>query len=154
MGKALDKLVNARIMQLFNEVEKGFDVSIPERVEITSRLQSTLIQEVREEVKAELLKEEIATMKARVSQEEANLRRSASIKNIKTLLLDGFLVAFLVGLIVNQVTDIFSYFKTGNGNIPLTLLFILILIVLICLLVQYRLCDAIVNFQTKRDTKK
>ena len=126
MGKALNMLAKARIMQLLDETEKDFDVSTPEKAEVASRLQCDLIKEVREEIKAELLEEEIATMKATVSQEEANLRRSSSIKNIKTLLFDGFLVAFLVGLTVNQVTDILSYIKTGEGNVPLTLLSILI----------------------------
>ena len=154
MGKALNMLAKARIMQLLDETEKDFDVSTPEKAEVASRLQCDLIKEVREEIKAELLEEEIATMKATVSQEEANLRRSSSIKNIKTLLFDGFLVAFLVGLTVNQVTDILSYIKTGEGNVPLTLLSILILVVLIFVLVQYRLCGTIVNFQVKRDTQK
>lgn len=154
MGKTLDKLVTARIVQLFPEFEKGFDVSDPEKEDVAVKLQSTLTQEVREEIKAELLEEEIATMKARVSQEEATLRHSSLIQNIKTLFLDGFLIALLVGLVVNQVTDIFSYFKTGNGNIPFTLLLIFILLVLIFLLVQYRLCDAILNFKAKRDTNK
>lgn len=154
MSKALDKLAKARIMQLFNENENKYDVSPSEKEEILSMLESVLKQEVREEIKDELLDEEIAAMKAKVSQEEASTRRATSIKHVKNLLLDGFGVAFLVGLLVNQVTDIFSYCKTGEGNMFLTGCFIVALIIVIWLLIQHRLCDAILNFDVKRDIKK
>ncbi len=86
-----------------------------------------IIQEIRQEYKEELIREADLEVKERVNRQK--------LDELKKLMFSGFLLAFIVGLAVNQATEIIGYYK---GTITADNLWITLVLTgglcLICLL--------------------
>lgn len=62
-----------------------------------------IIEEIKEEYKQTLIQEADIEIKKEVNRQK--------IEDLKSLMWSGFLLAFIVGLAVNQATDIIGYYK-------------------------------------------
>ncbi len=99
---------------------------------------SELIASLRERRKKKIIEEICAKYKEELMREidieakkEANLQK---IEELKSLVWSGFLLAFIVGLAVNQATEIIGYYKgtiTVDDIIPTII--ITIILCIICL---------------------
>lgn len=87
------------------------------------RLKSKFLEDVKEEV-IELEKQKIKNQSKIIKMEIEEQNR---IKSIKILMYEGFFIAFLVGLIVNQFTDVIGITKGSDTNTGITLLWIIVL---------------------------
>ena len=85
-----------------------------------------IVKEIREEYKQEIIKAaNIEIMKETHRQK---------LQEIKSLMWNGFVLAFIVGLAVNQVTELLGFWKgtISAGSLKMTVLFTIVLL-LICL---------------------
>ncbi|KAI4442009.1 hypothetical protein FMM80_21480 [Schaedlerella arabinosiphila] len=101
LDKVLDKVmeIKAELIQ-----ESAPDADKEELIAaLRDKKKQSIILEIREEYKKELIRE----AKKEVN-EEANRQK---IEDLRNLMWSGFFLAFLVGLAVNQVTDIIGYYK-------------------------------------------
>lgn len=95
--------------QVLDMVMKSIEAKLPEenRAELIGALREKkrkqIIDEIRSQYKDELMKE------AETELQKENNRQK--IKELKELLWSGFVLAFIVGLAVNQVTDMIGYWK-------------------------------------------
>lgn len=117
MGSTLDKVVSAYVHN--NAEEKQ------EEPDILSAAEDSIKKRIVEEIEP-VIKEKV---KAQVETEE----NEKKLEELKEIIWSGFLVAFFVGLLVNQVTDVITHLK-GNDNMQGTLTAIIILL-LLCLAV-------------------
>lgn len=117
MGSTLDKVVSTYVHN--NAEEKQ------EEPDILSAAEDSIKKRIVEEIEP-VIKEKV---KAQVETEE----NEKKLEELKEIIWSGFLVAFFVGLLVNQVTDVITHLK-GNDNMQGTLTAIIILL-LLCLAV-------------------
>lgn len=85
-----------------------------------------IIEEIKEAYKQELIREADIEIKKELNRQK--------IKELKSLMWSGFLLAFIVGLAVNQATDIIGYFKgpVSDDDIWITIV-ITAMLCMICL---------------------
>lgn len=123
MGKHLDKLINDQIKDKFEEVS---DKETKEQVkEYTfQKMKNEIIEDVREEITPKLTKE----LQEKIQLDFKTKQSKKAIKEIRSLLLIGVVISFLVGICVNQVTKFLD-----NLNPTIIFLGCLLLIVLIFL---------------------
>jgi hypothetical protein len=121
MGKHLDKLINDQIKDKFEEVS---DKETKEQVkEYTfQKMKNEIIEDVREEITPKLTKE----LQKKIQLDFKTKQSKKAIKEIRSLLLIGVVISFLVGICVNQVTKFLD-----NLNPIIIFLGCLLLIVLI-----------------------
>ncbi|EHO77583.1 hypothetical protein HMPREF9942_01311 [Fusobacterium animalis F0419] len=99
MGKHLDKLINDQIKDKFEEVS---DEETKEQVkEYTfQKMKNEIIEDVREEITPKLTEE----LQKKIQLDFKTMQSKKIIKEIKSLLIIGVVISFLVGICVNQVT--------------------------------------------------
>ena len=118
MQKILDKVLDKYINLYYSEKNEGDAKEIIEaaKEEIKRRIYS----DIKEEIKEEALRDADEIIKKR-----AELHR---LKELRNLSIEGIFIAFFVGLLVNQVTDIIGYYKGSVNLDDLLPTFILVLI--------------------------
>ncbi|MCI9610787.1 MAG: hypothetical protein HFH33_01945 [Eubacterium sp.] len=127
--KELDRILDA-VMKAKEELIRE-EATEEERNELIASLREQrkkiIIQEIRQEYKEELIREADLEVKERVNRQK--------LDELKKLMFSGFLLAFIVGLAVNQATEIIGYYK---GTITADNLWITLVLTgglcLICLL--------------------
>ncbi|MEX0060979.1 hypothetical protein [Clostridium butyricum] len=106
------------------------------------------------------IKEEIVILEKDRIIEEAKeeiikLEQERKIKEIKVLMYEGFFIAFVVGLIVNQMTEILNISKGVDTKVTITLLWIVVLgIATISLYKNKFLSDVANTIREKLNNKK
>lgn len=80
-----------------------------------------------QDVKHEIVESEKVKMREEIKKEFKSLEQKRKLKELKTLMYEGFFIAFLVGLIVNQVTEMINITKGIETKVTITLLIIFIL---------------------------
>ena len=91
---------------------------------LAERTKANIELEIREKYKQEII--------AEAQKEIEKERDKQQIREIRKLMWAGFFVAFLVGLAVNQVTEIIAYLKGDSTTIWVTVL-ISVVLLLICI---------------------
>ena len=74
---------------------------------VVKALREKIIREIRPTIEDELHD----SMKEKIQEEMEEKRKIDQAEHLKSLMLEGILLAFIVGMIVNQVTDIISVLK-------------------------------------------
>lgn len=120
--KKLDNLVDFYVEEKTDDKVSSKDKKL---------LKEALVSKVLQEVKADLTQAEKDDLKKILEQERKALRRGS----IAELILDAVVLAFLVGLAVNQLTNIFDQLRLGVGISVLhwaivSLIFLAILVIL------------------------
>lgn len=148
----LDRVLDALVKSKEELIKK--EASEEERNELIASLREQrkkkIIEEIREEYKEELMQE--VDMEA---QKESNRQK---IEELRSLMWSGFLLAFVVGLAVNQATDIIGYYKgtITVDHIEPTILLTLVLCVICIAAYLYSFCKNAVSLfdELKKDKKK
>lgn len=142
MGKQIDRAISSLVDEaLQRESSSGTTVSSQELSEIRARLFRSYQQDALEEFKAEY-GEEVRRQIQSEEQTQAEKNRAIQlVRHTKSLLFEGIFVAFLVGVIVNQVTYILSYIDEHSSVAPLVLpcCFLGGAVLVLVLMVSYRL---------------
>lgn len=101
LDKVLDTVMKAK--------EDCIDEKAPkhDKVEFINALRESKKQQIIEEIRVEYKKE----IEEEIQKELESDRNREKLHEIKSLLWNGFFLAFFVGLAVNQVTEILSFLK-------------------------------------------
>lgn len=104
LDRVLDTVMKDKVERIMKPVS---DEKSEEREELISalreRIKQKIIEEIREEYKEELIQEADKKVKRKSERQK--------IEDLKSLMWSGFLLAFIVGLAVNQATDFIGYYK-------------------------------------------
>lgn len=136
--KKLDSLVDFFVEGRTNDTVSTKDKKL---------LKEALVNEVLQEVKADLTQAEKDALKKSLEQERKELRRGS----ISELILDAVVLAFLVGLAVNQLTNIFDQLRLGVG-IGVLRWAVVSLIFLAILVIVFLFVKMGIQFVKKSDT--
>lgn len=111
------------------------------------RLKDKFMDDIKQEVvflERERLQKEIRDIQMK-EEEKSRLRQ------IKVLMYEGFFIAFLVGLIVNQATDVINITKGSKISIGITLLWILALGLATSLIYNFKYIQDMLNVESKKE---
>lgn len=136
--KKLDSLVDFFVEGRTNDTVSTKDKKL---------MKEALVNEVLQEVKADLTQAEKDALKKSLEQERKELRRGS----ISELILDAVVLAFLVGLAVNQLTNIFDQLRLGVG-IGVLRWAVVSLIFLAILVIVFLFVKMGIQFVKKSDT--
>ncbi|MGP1428887.1 MAG: magnesium transporter [Fusobacterium sp.] len=124
MGKHLDKFINDQIKDKFEEVSD--EETKKEVKEYTfQKMKNEIIEDVREEITPKLTKD----LQEKIRLDFKTKQSKKMIKEIRSLLLIGVVISFLVGICVNQITKILN---NSNPIIIFLGCFLLIVIIFFC----------------------
>lgn len=95
-------------------------------------------------VKEFVIESEVSEIVKRSENEIEKIEQISRVRQIKVIIIETLILGCLVGLLVNQVTDIISILKGGNVDTNQTVMWILILLIL-------NLCFGIFMYINKLD---
>lgn len=128
LDKVLQALINAKAEVLSQNATLEEQTDFKEA--LIENYKSKIIHEIKEEYKAEITEE--------VKRESKQSEYKQKLKDLHELMRNGFILAFIVGLAVNQVTDIISFVK-GASSIKDITSTVIIAIILIAICIVYYL---------------
>lgn len=140
MGKKLDEFIQ-KYLDADNKVPKEHKRAVAEG------LKNEFKKEFFNDYRAELL-----AIEQEVNQEKANeiaLRRfSEKLKVLKNTTINVILISFLMGMLINQTTDLLTYFKISyeTTRLPWTFGFIVLFLILVIGAVHFMYTNAIEEF--------
>lgn len=126
MGKELDKLIDLAISN--SQEYSKLDANTKDLVE--EKLKSEVLAEIKQEVSSKAIK----VAKSRLDEERAVNK----LRDYKELTVVGIVLAFLIGLSVNQVSDFIGYIKNIGKLIdkePWVSLAFALIIIVICIFI-------------------
>ncbi|MDO4536357.1 MAG: hypothetical protein Q4B63_11210 [Clostridium perfringens] len=98
-----------------------------------------------EDIKKEIIELEKERILKEAEEKIKKLEQQRRIKEIRVLMYEGFIIAFVVGLIVNQATDLLNISKGITTNVVLTLLWIAVLGIMALLVYNNKFLGDIAN---------
>lgn len=138
MSKTLDELLTKAYED--NEKEIKAQTSIePDDTEfmfesVKERISSKIYSEIKEEVYEEIME--------KVNEDLKKHEHDRKIEELRKVIYSGFIIAFFVGLLVNQVTDIASYIKKSlELEWGITIILIVFLAIISIGLTVYKFVD-------------
>ena len=142
MSEKLDSLVEKYAS--FNS-EKILNQDAPQdaKEEYFAAVKHTLKKQIYEEIEIEVRDKAVATAQKEIER----LADQKRIDEYKKLMFEGFLVAFFVGLLVNQSTNIIEYLKEllEFPKIGSTLIIIIVLLVVCGVIYCYRFISELIR---------
>lgn len=139
MGKTLEKLISYRAEGVVNSAEFSGDYTEDVRTEVINALSKEWRCDIKNEIIQELTEEEKSAIDAKIKAHKTQ----KDIESLKTLVLEGIFLAFVVGILVNQATDLITHYKEGQHTILITWIIVLLLGLGVCGYVLFRLASAI-----------
>lgn len=125
LDKVLQALMKSKVEVVAQKATKEEQEDFVEALIENKR--NKIVQEIREEYKAEIIEEAKQEIQQNVFRQK--------LEDLKELMMSGFILAFIVGLAVNQVTDIISFFKGASSIQDITSTIIITVVLLgVCLL--------------------
>ena len=142
MSKQLETLVNEYISIHQDKLSLTEEESFYE--EACNALKATLIKDVTQEI----ISEQADIISKMADDEMERLKTEKHVKELRRLLWEGFIVAFFVGLLVNQATDLISIFKGVIESTFLlkTIIFISLFIVICVFIFIFNYLVKLVDF--------
>lgn len=143
----LNKLITKYIEDAI-ELKPKEDIISPEEIGI---IKDKLIAAQTEEIVDEILAQYGEEVKLKVQEDERKkiAKKSAEnqIKQVRSLIIEGVIIAFIVGIAVNQITDIISILKNGAGHaVIISFIIMLIAVGLLAIIIMYNIAKTIRSF--------
>lgn len=110
MSETLEKLLNNFIESKHSEIKENTEKD--EYMEymttaVKEKMRAAVVEEIRRELEPEIIE--------KVKKDNEIEEQKRRVKELQEVLWSGFIIAFIVGLLVNQVTDIISFLKGASG---------------------------------------
>ena len=140
--KRIDKLISDGVDIAFSGYKGTKKASAKVRNEAINALKAQWRSEVKAEIIEELTAEEIALKTKEVNSRMQSQKAKKAIEDLRLLVIEGIFLAVIVGVLVNQITDIVTYMK-GDKAYLITFAVIAVLIVIIFFYVIVRLITSI-----------
>lgn len=136
LDQLIDVFINSKVNSKTN----------PDIADIKEMLRLKIRQGVEEEIKS-IYRDELEMHAAEeLEKEKSEMYKKFRIDAAKTLLIDTVVLSGIVGLLVNQATDIVSALKGNTVNVPGTAVAILIFLIAVFIYVQYEYIKKIQNY--------
>ena len=139
MGKKLDELISKQVEAIF----ASFPTSNQYTEETRTEAMDALAQKWKQKVRQEVIDELTADEKAKIDTEVKAHKNKAEIENLWTLVRESLFLAFIVGILVNQATDLITYYKDGEFKLLITWIAVILLGAVVCVYVLFRLASTI-----------
>lgn len=142
LKSVIDKYIELQDEVVFREN------AVPEEKEYyVDAVKESLTDKIYKEIRTEVRDEALADA-TKIVEEKAGLKR---IEEFKKLALSGIVVAFFVGLLVNQSTDIIGYLKGSfqATNIWITVKIVLVLLAICILIFAYMFFSELIKMLRK-----
>ena len=123
MGAKLNKLLRECAVAKVEKLGTSSQYSEEAREEVINALSNQWKEEIKTEVIDELTEAEKNKIDKRI-QEHTTKR---DIENLRTLVRESIVLAVIVGVLVNQITDIITHFKAGAYAIVWTWVIVVLL---------------------------
>lgn len=146
MSETLETLVDNYI-KLKEDVVLKESAGIKDKEEYTASVKKSLLSQIYTEVENEVRDD--AIQKAdKIIEKKADKKR---INEFRRLTIDGLIVAFFVGLLVNQVTDIIGYLKEcfEMPNIKITMIFSVVLLIICIVIISWLFISEVIKMLEK-----
>lgn len=112
-------------------------------VEIREEVINALSNEWREKIKAEVIDEMTEAEKSKIEKDIEEHKTKKDFENLLILVCEGVFFAIIVGILVNQITDLITYYKAEQYKVLITWGIVLGLGLAVCLYVLFRLVNII-----------
>lgn len=143
----IDTKINAT-----NNLDEHFEMEFMED-ELREKIKAEMLNLNKDIVERELgllrenkiseIEEEIKKRKENYENELKNEEYKRKIKSLRTVMIEGLLLAFFMGLLVNQCTNIIDLLNENPPRIVITLLIIAILLIICLIIVFYKFFSVI-----------
>ena len=146
MSEALETLVDNYI-KLKEDIVLKESAGTEDKEEYTASVKKLLLNQIYTEVEYEV--RDYAIQKAdKIIEKKADKKR---INEFRRLTIDGLIVAFFVGLLVNQVTDIIGYLKGcfEMPNIKITMIFSVGLLIICIVIISWLFISEVIKMLEK-----
>lgn len=114
MGKVIDALIKSHIDRQMNEYPQDLLGKVEDPLSVRHAAENSYREEVKKEIEEELTESE----KKRILDEAQKRAETEAFKervnNIRSMILQGIGIAFIVGLDVNQITNLYGFLKAGE----------------------------------------
>lgn len=107
-----------------------------------------------EQIKREIIEEEKKKIVLEAQREIDELENKKRVKEIKVLMYEGVIVAFIVGLIVNQATDLVNVIKGITTNVGVTIGVIILLAIVVFIVYHNKFSCDVLNYMRDKYNKK
>lgn len=151
MGAELDKLIRAYAKEALERIGKEEAADRVTYDEMEKGLFQMLRQNVKGEILSELNAEEIENREKRIAEEVKQHTTQNALQEAKSVIIEGIILAFFVGLLVNQFTDIITYLKGGEGPFNPTLWIIAGIVVVLWIFVALKLVNTVSSLINRKD---
>ena len=123
MGAQLNRLIRACAEAKVKSLGTSSRYSREAREEVINALSN----QWREDIKKEIIDELTEAEKAKIDKQIQEHSTKRDIENLRSLVCEGIFLAVIVGVLVNQITDLVTNFKDGEYSIIITWVIILVL---------------------------
>lgn len=147
MGKILDGLIDTHLDQYlagYSEEQRTETQILSVRAAAKKQFQAYIKQEIEQEL-TEAERQQIVEEARKLAEKEALQEK---IKNIRSFIIQGIFIAFVVGLDVNQITNLYAI--PAEADMPKTIWAIVILTGLLILVVLYWMFSEIFKLLSDR----
>lgn len=148
MGKRLDECIDARLQPIVERYKNPQEYSQDDLDDVTSALSEKWRLEIKQEILAECTEEEKQQIRYAVDKEREAYSAKKEVEDLRALIVEGILLAIIVGLLVNQATDFISYLK-GEKAYMATVVISVILALLLFIYILTRLASVISRLMKK-----
>ena len=140
MGKKLDSLVDLVISKNddYSNLEDG------NKLLVKKKLKSEILYEIKQEVKENAIKE--------AKKDIDDYMTKKKLKDYKELTILGLIIAFIIGLSVNQLTDVIAFYKKLIYKEPWVSILTAIIIVAIAIYLIFK--HILIEIDNLSDNKK
>lgn len=142
MGALLDKLIESHIAPFAEKCKSSGNYSDEMFKLAEDALIEKIRKDVKEEIRQELTVEEIEKQKVEIDREIEAYSTEKALKEIKGFIIEGIILAVIIGLIVNQMTDIITYLK-GTEAYLATIIIIICLIIAVLIYIILRFANTV-----------
>ncbi|MCM1223543.1 MAG: hypothetical protein NC548_54750 [Lachnospiraceae bacterium] len=126
--KQLDTIIDTAVQTYHLETD-GYNKQDVE-IAVKQKIREEIISEVYEYKKSQIVQE--------AKKEIEDEKKKSSFASIKQIMWEGFVLALIVGLLVNEASYLIQYLKElGNGSIPILVTVILIIVFSVIALALY-----------------
>lgn len=148
MGKRLDECIDARLQPIVERYKNAQEYSQDDLDDVTSALSEKWRLEIKQDILAECTEEEKQQIRYAVDKEREAYSAKKEVEDLRALIVEGILLAIIVGLLVNQATDFISYLK-GEKAYLATAVISTILALLLFIYILTRLASVISRLMKK-----
>ena len=146
MGATLDKLIELRVSSLIENHSKDTQLPPGDIEYMHDSLSEQLHAQIHKEICQDITQEELDKLRHSAETQHKSEARKKAVDSVTSLLLESLILSGVIGLVVNQVTDLLTYAKSLFSSlwaVGITFAIVIILLIAVVLFFFLRLSNII-----------